>query len=101
MAGDDTGATALSQELDVHEDGSYKYSYETSNGIKTEESGVGGVSISGSAKWTDPDGTPVDFTYTADESGYHPVSSFLPVGPPVPEIILRAIKYIEDHPSKE
>lgn len=36
------------------------------------------VVVHGSYKYISPDGTPIEVTYTADENGYHPVSSAIP-----------------------
>lgn len=52
LAGDlDKDATILTQESEVNYDGTYKYRYETSNGIFGEESGVGGQAAQGQARW--------------------------------------------------
>ncbi|KAG4069057.1 hypothetical protein HA402_008368 [Bradysia odoriphaga] len=96
----DANARILRSDNDIYPDGSYQYGYEADNGIEVEESGVAGVSVSGSAKWVDNDGTPIELTYTADENGYHPQGAHLPVAPPIPDYILRALAYIESHPNK-
>lgn len=53
----------IAQESEVNPDGSYSYNYETGNGIRGQEQGIGGVRAQGSASWSAPDGTPVDFSY--------------------------------------
>lgn len=49
--------------------------------------------VSGQFEYVSPEGTPIKITYTADETGYHPVGD-LPVGPPIPDYIERAIKLL-------
>ncbi|KAG5876280.1 hypothetical protein JTB14_008758 [Gonioctena quinquepunctata] len=58
-------------------DGSYKWSYETGNGIKAQEEGElkpggeeGIQSAVGSYSYTAPDGTEIKVEYTADENGF-------------------------------
>jgi len=79
-------------------DGSYKFSYETSNGISGQASGIGGVSENGEVKYTAADGTPIEFTYTADEGGFKPVGAHIPQAPPH---IARLIEWLESHPSDD
>jgi len=98
--GHERDARILRSESDIYPDGSYQYGYEADNGIEVQESGVAGVSVSGSAKYVDNDGTPIELTYTADENGYHPQGAHLPVAPPIPDYILRALAYIEAHPNR-
>ncbi|XP_053685516.1 endocuticle structural glycoprotein SgAbd-8-like [Sabethes cyaneus] len=96
-ASDDASATILTQENQVEPDGQYAWKFSTSNGIQQEESGIGGQSVQGSASWVAEDGIPIVLTYTADENGYHPQGVHLPTPPPIPDYILRALKYIEAH----
>lgn len=68
---------------------SYLYSrYETADGVVITELGAlkrrsddkGNVFVKkGSYSYTAPDGTPVHVEYTADENGFRPVSSNIPV----------------------
>lgn len=61
-------------------DGSYKWSYETENGIKAEEQGElknkGSdneiQSVRGSYSYTAPDGQVITVNYIADENGFQP-----------------------------
>lgn len=70
----------LSYENVNNGDGSYKYSYETENGIKVEEQGElknKGTdneiqSVRGSYSYTAPDGQLITVTYIADENGFQP-----------------------------
>ncbi|XP_011303791.1 endocuticle structural glycoprotein SgAbd-8 [Fopius arisanus] len=105
-------AVALAQEVpvaivrqaqDISPDGTYSYSYETENGIRASEEGHPGpvneegapaVVAQGQFEYTAPDGTPISVSYTANENGFQPQGSHLPVAPPVPAQIARAIDYI-------
>lgn len=86
------------QSNEIHDDGSYKWSWEDDRGSAVHESGVGGVRAEGGARWVSPEGEQVEFTYVADENGYQPSGSALPVAPAVPDIILRAIQWAQEHP---
>ncbi|KAG7301221.1 hypothetical protein JYU34_014109 [Plutella xylostella] len=72
----------------------FSYSFETSNGISAEESGVAtnGVMAQGAFAYTGDDGQSYRVTYTADENGYQPRGDHLPTPPPIPEEILRSIE---------
>ncbi|CAH0407746.1 unnamed protein product [Chilo suppressalis] len=105
-AGNDVEATIISSQSEVNPDG-YNYQYETSNGISASSSGsvknvenVDALVVQGSYQYNSPDG-PVEVSYVADENGFQPQGAHLPVAPPVPEAILRAIEYIQAHPPKE
>lgn len=52
----------------MNPDGTYSYVWRTSNGINAEESGIGGVSASGSYDFVSADGVPVAIQYVADEN---------------------------------
>lgn len=78
-------------------DGSYKYSYETSNGISHRASGVGGESEEGEVKYVAADGTPIEYKYTADEGGFKPVGEHIPQEP---AYIARLLEWLESHPSE-
>jgi Insect cuticle protein len=93
-------AQVISQVSDIHPDGSYSNSYETSNGIKASESGVGGERAEGEYSYISPEGIPIRVTYVADENGFQPQGDHLPTPPPVPEAILRALEYIRTHPPQ-
>ncbi|XP_013118815.1 pupal cuticle protein Edg-78E-like [Stomoxys calcitrans] len=94
----DANASTLGLANEVHPDGSYNFSYQTSNGIDFSESGVGSSYASGSYSYTSPEGQNVALSYTADENGYQPRGDHLPTPPPIPDYILRALAYIEAHP---
>lgn len=88
----------IKSEQDINPDGSYRYAYETEDGISANEEGVGGVHATGGAAWTSPEGKQVQFSYTADENGYKPVGSDVPE---IPHLIARALEYIASHPKYE
>ncbi|KAL0892191.1 hypothetical protein ABMA27_015379 [Loxostege sticticalis] len=96
----------VSQSEELELNGTYKYSYETGNGIKREEtsydkvvpkaqgrsalgSGEGSGSDEsdeihvqqGSYSYTAPDGTVITVKYIADENGFRPVGDHLPKAP--------------------
>uniref|UniRef100_A0A182WKK4 Uncharacterized protein n=1 Tax=Anopheles minimus TaxID=112268 RepID=A0A182WKK4_9DIPT len=73
----------VSDDKEMNVDGSYKFSYEQSDGQKREEKAelkassadpeVQAISVSGSYEYTDNNGKRYLVTYTADENGYRPV----------------------------
>lgn len=73
-------ARILQQENELNYDGTYKYSYETENGIQAEERGMPvklGTEeqkevVEGSYSYVTADGLRVIVKYTADENGFHP-----------------------------
>lgn len=97
-AADEPTAETLKFESDNHPDGTYEFSYETSNGIIGQSSGTGAVSETGERKWIAPDGTPISFSYVANEGGFQPVGDHIPQAPPH---IARLIEWLEAHPSDD
>ncbi|XP_045446428.1 flocculation protein FLO11-like [Melitaea cinxia] len=93
----------VSQSEEFEPNGTYKFSYETGNGIKREEtayqkilpkgrgasSSEGGDSNEsdeihvqeGSFSYTAPDGTVITLRYIADENGFQPIGDHLPKAP--------------------
>lgn len=57
--------------------------------------------MSGSYSYTSPEGEPVETRWFADETGFHAEGSHLPVAPPVPDAIQRAIEYIKTQPPQQ
>ncbi|XP_011188649.1 cuticular protein 47Eg-like [Zeugodacus cucurbitae] len=98
-------ADVLRLDSEVNPD-SFKYAYEFSNSIKAEQEGIlsgDALNAKGQYSYISPEGEAVSVQYIADENGYQVVSANppLPTPPPIPEAILKAIAYIEAHPSKE
>ncbi|KAJ3654480.1 hypothetical protein Zmor_013667 [Zophobas morio] len=99
----------LRQSQDVNFDGSYQWSYETENGIAAQEQGVlknanspePAEEAQGSFSYTAPDGTPISIQYVANENGFQPQGAHLPVPPPIPPQIQRALEWIAAHPEPE
>ncbi|CAH1104805.1 unnamed protein product [Psylliodes chrysocephalus] len=88
-------------------DGSYRWSYQTDNGINAEEEGrlkgIGSTNeamdVRGGFSYTAPDNTPISLTYTADENGFRAFGPHLPTPPPIPIGIQRALEWIRTHPD--
>ncbi|KFB44538.1 pupal cuticle protein 78E, putative [Anopheles sinensis] len=97
----DADAQVVNSDSVVNPDGSYAWNYETSNGIRAQEEGVGGQSASGSASWTDRDGTPIQLTYVANEGGFQPQGAHLPREGPVPDHVLKTLEFIRANPPKD
>ncbi|VVC44945.1 Insect cuticle protein,Chitin-binding type R&R consensus [Cinara cedri] len=100
-------AAILRQDTEVNYDGTYKNKFETENGIKQDEvgylkAGPSGTPISvvqGSSSYVAPDGSVINTGYVADENGYRPVGSHLPVPPPIPVEIQESLKLLASLPS--
>lgn len=91
-------------------DGSYSYNYETGNGIQAREEGQlvktaddkeDALRVQGSFSYPDPKNRPIALSYVADENGFQPAGEHLPIAPPVPSEILRALEYIALHPEED
>nr|XP_023021426.1 endocuticle structural glycoprotein SgAbd-2-like isoform X1 [Leptinotarsa decemlineata] len=89
-------------------DGSYRWSYDTENGISAEEAGrvknFGSLQLEanearGGFRYTAPDNTPISLTYVADENGFQPTGAHLPTPPPIPVAIQRALDWIRSNPD--
>ncbi|CAB3243587.1 unnamed protein product [Arctia plantaginis] len=97
----------IRQEQVLNPDGSYKWSYETGNGISAEEQGyVKNLGIpeqeaqtaQGQYQYTAPDGQVIQLQYLADENGFQPQGAHLPTPPPVPREIQSALDYLATLP---
>ncbi|KAL1455380.1 hypothetical protein WDU94_009479 [Cyamophila willieti] len=82
-------------------DGSYRYSYETGNGINANEQGylknpgqkdLEAQTAQGQYSYTALDGTPITVQWYADETGFHASGAHLPTPPPIPEAILKSLQ---------
>ncbi|XP_031626297.1 cuticle protein AMP1A-like [Contarinia nasturtii] len=107
QSGPDASAQVLRSDSTVNTD-SFQYAYETSNGIQGQEQGqlkqIGPESAivsQGQFAWTAPDGTPIQISFIADENGYQPTGSILPVGPPTPAHVLRLVEYLKTHAPQQ
>uniref|UniRef100_A0A146LQ20 Endocuticle structural glycoprotein SgAbd-1 n=1 Tax=Lygus hesperus TaxID=30085 RepID=A0A146LQ20_LYGHE len=100
----------LSQNANSQYDGNFNYDFQSENGIAQET--VGSVKVldpehqaqvmQGRYAYTAPDGTPIEATWYADETGFHVQGAHLPVAPPIPEAIARSLEYIRSlPPAKE
>ncbi|CAL4144029.1 unnamed protein product, partial [Meganyctiphanes norvegica] len=82
----------------VHEeDGTYNFDVETANGIVLSQSGDSDGDKQGVISFTHPDGTEFHLSFVANENGYQPQSSALPVAPafphPIPDFVLEQIEF--------
>ncbi|CAH2042034.1 unnamed protein product, partial [Iphiclides podalirius] len=86
-------ARILAYDSDVKEN-SYKFNYETENGIKAEEQGqeVEGIEAQGGFQYTGDDGQVYSVRYSAGQAGFLPQGAHLPTAPPIPEEILKALE---------
>nr|CAD7461295.1 unnamed protein product [Timema tahoe] len=118
----------VSQANIVNEDGSFQNSYESGDGTKVQASGVlksagpkeepaqevqGGVlksagpkeepaqEVQGAYTFITPDGQVLELRYVANENGFQPQASFLPVAPPIPDEIIESLKYNAAHPEED
>ncbi|XP_056644602.1 endocuticle structural glycoprotein SgAbd-1-like [Diorhabda sublineata] len=92
----------------VNADGSYRWNFESANGIVAEEQGSikeveegPGPDVQGQVQYTAPDGSPISLSYIANENGFQPQGSHLPTAPPIPEDILKALEYNAAHPEED
>ncbi|TMW50283.1 hypothetical protein DOY81_004635 [Sarcophaga bullata] len=97
---DDVHAEIIAAKSDVRYDG-FDYLLETTNAIKAQASGDAFGNAQGNFEWISPEGEHIAVKYVANENGYQPDSASLPVPPPIPEAILKSLRYIETHPHYE
>ncbi|KAI8428876.1 hypothetical protein MSG28_007515 [Choristoneura fumiferana] len=99
----------IRQEQVINPDGSYKWSYETGNGIAAEEQGyVKNLGVpeqeaqtaQGQFQYTAPDGQVIQLQYIADENGFQPQGAHLPTPPPIPAEIQKALDYLATLPPQ-
>ncbi|KAL4707783.1 hypothetical protein ACJJTC_001729 [Scirpophaga incertulas] len=106
LVSDEHSAPIVRSNYDISPEGSFQYEYETGNHIVAQAQGVvknsnsdnPALEVQGAYSYTSPDGTPVQLSYVANEDGYQPQGSHLPVAPPVPAAIQRSLDYIAAHP---
>ncbi|XP_050299968.1 larval cuticle protein III/IV-like [Anthonomus grandis grandis] len=99
------GADIIDQKSDSNPDGSFQWSYETSDGSSQQQEGregpEGGQAIQGVAQWSDPAGHLHRIQYVADENGFLPNSDDLPIAPEIPAGILRGLEWNSAHPEED
>merc|ERR1712106_947666 len=87
LAQEEKDAEIIRNDYQLNEDGSFQADVETSNSISTSVSGqsfpgnepeTGSYTMTGSYRYTAPDGTPIEVTWTADELGYRAESDAIP-----------------------
>ncbi|CAL7933820.1 unnamed protein product [Xylocopa violacea] len=89
-------------------DGSYKWSYESGNGIKAQEEGhlenpgqeTEAMNAQGSFSYPSDAGE-ISLTYVANENGFQPQGAHLPTTPEIPPLIQKALDWIAANPSKD
>ncbi|XP_047997388.1 cuticle protein 3-like [Leguminivora glycinivorella] len=86
-------ARILALDSDVKE-GSFRYNYETENGIKAEEQGheADGIESQGGYQYTGDDGQVYSISFAAGQGGFQPQGAHIPTPPPVPQEILKALE---------
>ncbi|KAJ0174320.1 hypothetical protein K1T71_010466 [Dendrolimus kikuchii] len=86
-------ARIIALDSDVKED-SFRYNYETENGIKAEEQGreVDGIEAQGGFQYTGDDGQVYAISYAAGQAGFQAQGAHIPTAPPTPEAILKALE---------
>ncbi|KAK7075178.1 hypothetical protein SK128_015227, partial [Halocaridina rubra] len=95
----------LRYDNEMADDGSkYNFAIETEDGIQREEFGAaiedgsaeGAVAQAGKISFTLPDGQLFELSFVADENGFQPQSSFIPVAPEfpheIPDFVLEQIE---------
>jgi len=73
-------------------DGNYNFNF-AMDGMEREESGQPGT-VEGGYSYTSPEGELVSVEYVADEFGFHPVGSHIPVAPPMPPHVRRLLDHL-------
>ncbi|CAH0553725.1 unnamed protein product [Brassicogethes aeneus] len=87
----------LHSSYDSDSKGNYKFGYQTGNEIYQQEIGrvkdSNSIEKSGGVSYKSPEGKTITLNYIADENGFRPAGDHLPTPPPIPEAILRSIRY--------
>lgn len=99
--GSESTATIVKLDQLLNPDGSYSFSYETSNGIQASESSPDGAAATGEFSYTAPEGDKIRLAYVADQGGFQPQGAHLPVEPPAPEHVIKGLEDIRANPPKD
>ncbi|XP_063598396.1 cuticle protein AMP1A-like [Penaeus indicus] len=95
----DSEAETILDERSDNGDGNFQYTFQTSNGISSSNTGTPGSegqsNMQGSFSFPLPEGGVAEFTFVADENGYQPSSDLLPVAPPLPEHVHELLRIAE------
>ena len=94
----DGEARILAQEQNLNPNHSYRFGFETSNGISYSQASPDGVVAAGKYSYYGPDGALYAINYTADEEGFNPTGAHIPVEPPVPAHVLDTLEKIRLNP---
>ncbi|XP_063612542.1 cuticle protein AM/CP1114-like [Penaeus indicus] len=102
-------AILRSDQHNPNSEGAHSFDFETENGINFHVSGsqgaTGGANSIGDWSYPLPDGGVASFKFVANENGYQPESSLLPVAPafphPIPDFVLRQIEFAEQQRAAE
>lgn len=86
QAGDESDAQILYHDQNIEADGSYRYSFGTSNGIEVKAEGNPENEVVGSYEYPGADGALVKVEYKAGQNGFIPISG---VHPAILEYLLK------------
>ncbi|XP_066970801.1 serine-rich adhesin for platelets-like [Macrobrachium rosenbergii] len=75
------GLGSRSQYYVLHSDGTFKYGYDSGDGLYEQSMAQAPGEVSGSFGYKDPTGADIKLEYTADERGFQPRGGHLPVSP--------------------
>jgi len=76
------------------QEGNYNFNFsDDEHGMTREEFGSPG-SVSGGYTFISPEGQQVSVEYVADEFGFHPTGSHIPVAPPMPPHVRRLLDHL-------
>merc|ERR1712198_339122 len=73
---------------------------DTSFAVVGTEGGQGQSNQQGSWEYTLDDGSVAEYRYTADENGYRPDSSLIPVGPALPSHVVAQLQYVQEQQAR-
>ncbi|XP_044750883.1 endocuticle structural glycoprotein SgAbd-3-like [Coccinella septempunctata] len=113
-------ATIINKTEQVNEDGSFSYSFETSDGIRVQQNGFLKKSdnipassadnqeaqnesiqvLTGGYSYVAPNGETIQIQYTADENGYQPQGSHIPTVPPSQPNVINSLEQINNSPQQ-